>query len=178
MDDYPRRDESGGAADVTLTGSPIHVSLHWVCFFLFTCDPFFVFSTGTSSSSTISSSSASFTARLGHLPAAAHHKESSGEQTSHQTRSTPPSPSLLTGLLAFPAASKFDHVLTSCTLATVRRLTNLGGWGDKHQPPAGSCIHGAPSGRLTSQTPQRCLLETPLSLSCSICSEKKVSKIW
>lgn len=34
-------------------------------------------------------------------------------------------------------------------------------------------------GSLTSQTPQRCLFAPALSLSfCSICSEKKVSKIW
>lgn len=35
------------------------------------------------------------------------------------------SPSLLTSLLAFATSSKFDHVLASCTLATIRRLADL-----------------------------------------------------
>lgn len=35
------------------------------------------------------------------------------------------SPSLPTSLFAFSTSSKFDHVFASCTLSTIRRLTNL-----------------------------------------------------
>lgn len=34
-------------------------------------------------------------------------------------------PSLLTSLFAFATSSKFNHVLASCTLATIRRLADL-----------------------------------------------------
>lgn len=34
-------------------------------------------------------------------------------------------PPLLTSLFIFATSSKFNHVLASCTLATIRRLANL-----------------------------------------------------